>query len=55
MLDFFLMKWNQYKNEIFLDYFLLTIFPVNINSLFIYPKEWYALGDNRLAVECDLG
>lgn len=49
------MKWNQYKNVIFLDYFLLTVFPVNINSLFIYPKEWYALEDNRLAEECDLG
>lgn len=49
------MKWNQYKHYIFLDYFLLTVFPVNINSLFIYPEEWYALKDNRFAVECDLG
>lgn len=48
-------KVNPYQNEIFLGYFLLTVLPVNINSLFIYPKEWNALEDNHFAMECDLG
>lgn len=48
-------KKKKKKRDYFRLYSAAIALFVNINSLFVYPKEWHALEGNHSAQKCNLG